>query len=48
MDKGFDIRSYLVSVFVGKDGTILKIQKDVGFSSKEDLLKTVAQLIPIS
>lgn len=47
MDGGFDIRSYPVTVFIGKNGTILNIQKDVGFQSEAELLEMVAQMLPI-
>lgn len=45
MQQGFGIQSYPVSVFIGSNGRILKIQKDVGFESPQELETLVKQLI---
>lgn len=43
--KGFDIRSYPFSVFIGSDGRILHIRKDMAFLSEAELDDLVRQLI---
>lgn len=45
MQQGFGIQSYPVTVFIGSDGRILKIQKDVGFESTQELETLVLQMI---
>ena len=47
MQQGFGIQSYPVSVFIGSDGRILKIQKDVGFQSEAELETVVRQMLGI-
>lgn len=45
MQQGFDIRSYPVTVFIGSNGRILKIQKDIGFQSEVELETIVRQML---
>ena len=45
MQQGFGIQSYPVSVFIGSDGRILHIQKDIGFQSEEELDTLVRRMI---
>lgn len=45
MQQGFGIQSYPMTVFIGSDGRILYIQKDMGFRSEEDLDALVRQMI---
>lgn len=42
---GFDIRSYPFSVFIGSDGRILHIRKDMAFLSEAELDDLVRQLL---
>jgi peroxiredoxin len=45
MQQGFNIQSYPVSVFIGGDGRILYIQKDVGFETEAELDNLVRQML---
>ena len=45
MQQGFGIQSYPVTVFIGCDGRILYIQKDIGFQSEAELDSLVRQMI---
>lgn len=45
MQQGFGIQSYPVSVFIGSNGRILKIQKDVGFQSEAELEALVRSML---
>ena len=45
MQQGFGIQSYPVSVFIGSDGRIWHIQKDVGFETEEQLDTLVRQML---
>jgi peroxiredoxin len=45
MQQGFDIKSYPVSVFIGSDGRILHIQKNVGFQSEVELDTIIRQML---
>lgn len=45
MQQGFGIQSYPVSVFIGSNGRILHIQKDVGFQSEAQLEALIQQMI---
>lgn len=45
MQKGFGIQSYPVTVFIGSNGKILKIQKDVGFQSEAELETIIRQIL---
>lgn len=45
MQQGFGIPSYPFSVFIGSDGRILYIQKDVGFETESQLDTLVRQML---
>lgn len=45
MQKGFGIQSYPVSVFLGPEGRILHIQKNVGFQTEQELDALVRQML---
>ena len=45
MQQGFGIQSYPVTVFIGSNGKILKIQKDIGFQSEAELENLVKQML---
>ena len=45
MQQGFGIQSYPVTVFIGSNGKILKIQKDIGFQSEAELETIIQQIL---
>ena len=45
MQQGFGIQSYPVSVFIGSNGRILHIQKNIGFRSEEELEALICPMI---
>ena len=45
MKEGFGIRSYPMTVFIGENGRILRIQKDAPFESEEALDALIRQLL---
>lgn len=47
MQQGFGIQSYPVTVFIGSNGRILYIQKDVGFQSQDELETIVRQMLGV-
>lgn len=47
MQQGFGIQSYPVTVFIGSNGRILYIQKDVSFQSQDELETIVRQMLGV-